>query len=344
VSASRTIRGPSQPPSGEAYRGILDSLQQGFCIIEMIFDQNQRPIDYLFLEANRSFESHTGLKNVVGKTVRDLVPGHEQHWFDIYGAVALKREPAHFQNPAAALGRWYDVSAFPFGGPEQRQVAVLFTDLSESMRVEEALRQSEQRFRSVFEHAAVGMARVGMNGEWLEVNQCLCSMTGYSREQLLLTKFQDITHPADLNSDVTLFARLKAGDIPTYNLEKRYIHKSGDVIFINLSVSLVRDQAGEPLYAVSVIEDITARKQSEAALRERDRQLAGAKARARQAHELAHEVNNPLEAITNLVYLLQHAPSAPDTSKHVETLSQQVDRVTALSRRILTNTINPEMD
>ena len=77
---------------------------------------------------------------------------------------------------------------------------------------------------------------------------------------------------------------------------------------------------------------------------ERDRQLAGANARARQAHELAHEVNNPLEAITNLVYLLQHAPSAPDTNKHIETLSQQVDRVTALSRRTLRNTVNPELD
>ena len=344
MSASPTIRGPSEPPSREAYRGILDSLQQGFCTIEVIFDQHHIPIDYRFLDVNRAFESQTGLKNAVGKRVNDLVPGHEQHWCDIYGEVARNRQPVHFQNPAAALGRWYEVSAFPFGDPEQKQVAVLFTDLSESKRVEEALRLSEQRFRSLFEQAAVGIARVGLNGEWLEVNQRLCSMIGYSREELLLTDFQHITHPADLNTDLALYARLKAGEIPTYNIEKRYFHRNGAEIFINLTVALVRDPSGEPLYAVSVIEDITARKQSEAALRERDRQLAGANARARRAHELAHEVNNPLEAITNLVYLLQHAPSAPDTNKHIETLSQQVARVTALSRRILTNTINPELD
>lgn len=137
----------------------------------------------------------------------------------------------------------------------------------------EALKESEQRFRATFNQAAVGIAHVGLNGQWLMVNQKLCEIVGYSPEELLKITFQDITYPEDLNSDLNYVSQVLAGQIPTYSMEKRYIRKDGSVIWINLTVSLVREDTGEPKYFISVVEDIHQRKLSETALKRSARRL-----------------------------------------------------------------------
>jgi len=123
--------------SEERYRNLFNSLHEGFCIIEMVFDAEGRPVDYRFLEVNSSFEKQTGLHEAEGKLMRELAPDHEAHWFEIYGKIALTGEPAHFVNEAQALNRWYDVYAYRVGNPEDRQVAILFNDITERMRTEE---------------------------------------------------------------------------------------------------------------------------------------------------------------------------------------------------------------
>jgi two-component system CheB/CheR fusion protein len=123
----------------EQYRSLFESIDEGFCRIEVIFDAHDRPVDYRFLEVNPAFERHTGLHEATGRTMRELAPDHEQHWFDIYGDIALTGESRRFQNQAAALGCWYDVYAFRFGEPERRQVAVLFRDVTERHEMEEQL-------------------------------------------------------------------------------------------------------------------------------------------------------------------------------------------------------------
>ena len=122
--------------SEERYRTLFNTLIEGFCIIEVIFDAENRPVDYLFLEINEAFEGQTGLKNARGRLMRDLAPEHEAHWFEIYGKVALTGQPASFVNEARALGRWYEVNAYRVGAPESRRVAVLFSDISERKRAE----------------------------------------------------------------------------------------------------------------------------------------------------------------------------------------------------------------
>ncbi len=120
----------------ERYRTLFDTLIEGFCVIEMVFDAGGKPVDYRFLEVNSVFEERTGLHDAQGKLMRDLAPDHEEHWFEIYGKVALTGEPTHFSAPATALGRYYDVSAFRVGGPESRQVGILFNDITERHRAE----------------------------------------------------------------------------------------------------------------------------------------------------------------------------------------------------------------
>ena len=127
--------------SGDArYRALFNAIDQGFCIIEMLFDGDDRPCDYRFLEVNAAFTQHTGLDDAVGKTILSLRPDHEKHWFEIYGRVALTGEPVRFEREAAALGRWYDVYAFRIDAPEQRRVAVLFRDITAQKRSDDRTR------------------------------------------------------------------------------------------------------------------------------------------------------------------------------------------------------------
>ncbi|MDE2299925.1 MAG: PAS domain S-box protein, partial [Burkholderiales bacterium] len=128
------------------------------------------------------------------------------------------------------------------------------------------LQRSESRFEATFEQAAVGIALVAPDGRWLRVNRRLCEIVGYSPDELLATTFQQITHPDDLSSDLNQVGRMLAGEIQTYALEKRYLRKDGAVVWINLTVGLVRRADGAPDYFVSVVEDISARKQAESAL------------------------------------------------------------------------------
>ena len=128
---------------------------------------------------------------------------------------------------------------------------------------EARVRESELRFTSAFEHAAIGMALVSPKGQWLKVNRSLCEMLGYAERDLLAGRFQDITLPEDLPVDLEYVRQMLAGEIVTYQMEKRYRHRDGHVVWALLSVSLVRDPEGKPVHFISQVQDITARKEAE---------------------------------------------------------------------------------
>lgn len=147
---------------------------------------------------------------------------------------------------------------------------LVIRDLTSRKQAEAALLLSEERFRSAFEHAAVGMALVAPSGAWLRVNRALCDLLGYTEAELLASDFQTLTHPDDLDTELDQIRRALAGSISSYQVEKRYHHKRGDVITALLTVSLVRDGDGRPLYFVKQILDVTQRKKAEAALAAQD--------------------------------------------------------------------------
>lgn len=126
------------------------------------------------------------------------------------------------------------------------------------------LERANKAFRATFEQASVGIAHVTPDGGWLRVNQQLCDLFGYPKEELMTLSFQDITHPDDLGPDLKLMQQVLAGEIATYSMDKRYFHKTGRLVWANLNVSLVRDQYGSPEYFISVLKDISDRKQAEA--------------------------------------------------------------------------------
>ena len=169
-----------------------------------------------------------------------------------------------------------EVSARPLAFHGRYSRILLINDISERMRAEEALRESEERFRATFEQAAVGMALRGMdphNPRWIRVNQKLCDILGYSKEELLNLSSVDVTPPEERGASIDYNERLLRGEITAYSREKRYMRKDGQRIWANISLTAVRGADGTPTHVISIIQDVTGRKRVEQALRESEEQF-----------------------------------------------------------------------
>jgi len=143
--SSRALAQERLRESEARYRNLFNSIDEGFCIMEMIFDEHEQPVDWRFVEVNPSFEKQTGMPDIVGKRIRELLPDHEEYWFAIYGKVALTGEPVRFTNEAKGMDRsWFDLYAFRVGGADSRNVAVIFNNITERTRLQQTtLRQAE---------------------------------------------------------------------------------------------------------------------------------------------------------------------------------------------------------
>ena len=145
--------------SQEHYLTLFNSIDEGFCTIEVIFDDNKCPVDYRFLEVNPAFEKQTGLIDAKGSLMRDMSPDHEDYWFEIYGNVALTGEPTRFINEAKDLNRWYDVYAFKVGNPENREVAILFNDITKFKESENKLKDYQHTLEDQVEKRTEELTR-----------------------------------------------------------------------------------------------------------------------------------------------------------------------------------------
>jgi diguanylate cyclase (GGDEF)-like protein/PAS domain S-box-containing protein len=179
------------------------------------------------------------------------------------GGLATNRAEYRFRHKDGSW-RWVEsVGTYLLDDPHVKGVVVQTRDVTERKRTEEALREAEERFRRSFDDAAIGMALVAPNGRFLRANRSLSEILGYREGELLGKTFQDITHPDDLDADLDQVRRTLLGEVRTYQMEKRYFHKEGHVVWVLLSVSLVHDEEGDPLYFVSQIQDISERKRAE---------------------------------------------------------------------------------
>ncbi len=228
---------------------------------------------------------------------------------------------------------------------EPLAILEISNDISDRKSSEIALAESAQRFRSTFEQAAVGMAQANLEGKLLLVNQKLCDILGYSREELSEKKFQDVTFPSDLEIELNLLHQLLAEEIPTYSLEKRYIRKNGDLIWVNLSVSLLREQNGNQ-YLMGAVENIMERKQAEEELRWTANSLAQATHNLRKqnqeldqfAYVVSHDLKAPLRAIANLSSWIEEDLSesmTEDTLHQMNLLRGRVHRMEGLIEGLL---------
>ncbi len=215
------------------YRTLFDSIDQGFCTIEVLFDAAGEAVDYRFLEINPAFARITGLENAIGERMRVLTPKHEEHWFQIYGQVARTREPARFEAEAAALGRWYNVYAYSVANPEDNRVAVLFEDITDRRNADAALRASEERVRAIVEEATdYAIFTINPDGEIEDWFPGAEAVFGWSADEAVGMMFAETFIPED-----------RAAGVPEAEFEQArqqgwapdvrwHLHKDGSRVFI----------------------------------------------------------------------------------------------------------------
>ncbi|MEZ6086522.1 MAG: PAS domain S-box protein [Pirellulaceae bacterium] len=243
----------------------IDAANNGFIIVDALKDD--LPIVY----ANQGFFHLTGFRpeDIIGRNCRFLQGPHTDpaDVQVIRDAIAKKREcRITLLNYRRDGSEFYnDLVVTPVSDDEGQvtHFVGVQNDVTAVVSANRILKSSEEEYRSTFENAAIGIAHVGMNGEWLRVNEKLCEIVGYTRDDLLARTFQDITHTEDVDTDIVQFTQMKRGEIPGYSMEKRYVHRDGHAVWINLTTSLRRDADGKPDCCISLIEDISDRKATE---------------------------------------------------------------------------------
>ena len=210
----------------------------------------------------------------IGKPDREIFPTNVAQALEINDRLVIdSKQPLTTEERVYhADGRLHEYLSFKFPVFDDcdRVVSIvgIAKDITEDRQIKAALRISENKFSNTFEQAAVGMAHVAPDGRLLKVNQKICEILGYSQQELLQKTFQDITHPQDLQLDLNYVRQMLSGEIQTYSIEKRYLRQDRRVIWVNLTVSLVKDSQGEPDYFISVVEDISDRHQLKHSLKQ----------------------------------------------------------------------------
>jgi len=322
--------------SEERYRNLFNTIDEGFCIIEMIFDAEGRPADYRFLEVNAAFEKQTGLHEAEGKLMRQLAPDHEAHWFEIYGKIALTGEPARFENDAKALNRYYDVYAYRVGKPEDRQVAILFNDISahkraeaEARRLLDTVQQERDRISSLVNSISDEVWFADTNKQFTLANPSalrefdLDSAHGIDVEQLVASL--EVFRPDGSPRPVEEAPPLRALQGETVRDEEEMIRTpvNGELRYRQVSSAPVRDAGGVIIGSVSVVRDITERKKADEALREANEQLLEADRRKDEfLAMLAHELRNPLTPVRYAVQIM-NAYCGAECASHTRTAHQR---------------------
>ena len=232
--------------------------------------------------------------------------------------------PDAFEAFNDTLGLWLEVHAYP----SAEFLTLFFRDVTGRRIQQEALAESEARYRAAFEQAAIGIAETSRNGRFLRANDRFCAIVGYERDELLDLRIKDITHPEDRATGLALTERLHAGELSSFTQEKRYLRKGGDTVWVSLSCSAVRDPAGRTAYALAVVEDISARKQAEAEREELMRQ------QELLMREMNHRIKNSLQMVALLVHMQAADIKDPATRARFEETATRIATVALVHRRL----------
>ena len=297
------------------YRALFDSMDEGYCVVEMIFDDGGAAIDYRFLEINPAFEKHTGISGAQGRTMREFVPDLESHWFETYGRVVRTGESVRFTEKSKAMDeRWFDVYAFRFGAAGINKVAILFNDITTRQRAEDTVRASEERFRSLVTATSQIVWTTAADGLAVEDSPTWRAFTGQTTQQWLGRGWLNAIHPDDWETTSAAWRQALASN-SSYDIEYRLRRHDGAFRWTMARAVPVLDDAGVVREWVGMNTDISDRKQAEQALRdseERFRKIAADLSEADRRKDeflatLAHELRNPLAPIRNGLQLIKLA-------------------------------------
>jgi diguanylate cyclase (GGDEF)-like protein/PAS domain S-box-containing protein len=205
--------------SEQRYRTLFESIDEGFCTIEIIFDADEKPVDFRYLEVNPSFDKLTGLSGALGKRIRELVPDLEEYWFETYGKVAMTGEPIRFVSEAKPMNRWFDVYGFRLGAMESRKIAVLFNDITERKQVEKTLHESMRELRAT--ESGLRTTEVALSNEKAALADHVLQLQD-ANEQLVLAAIAANTLAQEIEEAKIQMAHLAQHDVLT-DLPNRFL-------------------------------------------------------------------------------------------------------------------------
>ena len=309
--------------SEKSYQTLFDSIDEGMCVIDVIFEDNT-PVDYRFIEVNATFEAQTGLHDPIDKTARELVPDLDESWFQIYGEVARTGEPRRFENNAPAMGRWFDVYAFPFGPPKSNRIGLLFRDITEKIKAKERLRQNEKRFRLIADSAPAVLWMTDTDNACTFMNSGWTELTGQIEADALGDGWLERIHPEDHTYVLETFIEASR-ERKEFAYDFRLHTADGEYRWALVRGVARFDESGDYCGYIGSVIDIHDRKMNAQALK--------------KAHEhqnqfmalLSHELRNPLAPIKlNLHLLEQLAPDSEKARLAREAIGRQTDQLTRL--------------
>lgn len=316
------------------FDALAEAVDEAFCIIEVLFDENDVAFDYRFVMVNEAFESQTGLENALGKRIRDLAPAHESHWYQIYGDVARTGKSVRSTHEARALNRWFEIKAIRVGDPARNHVGVLFRDITARMRAEDDLRIAEVQARLAVDIAQLGTFRFEPQSGLVKLDAQMRRLSGEpdDRGVMPVEEMQSRIHPEDRARVALAVAQatdpvMSLSNGGRYAVDYRITWPDGSEHWIaaNGQAEFQGEGAGRlAVRVVGTILDITGRKQAEAMLRDSDARKDEFLA------TLAHELRNPLSTIRNTLRLQGMPPTGAEAERVRTMLERQVNHMVHL--------------
>ena len=254
----------------------LNAEEHGFCVIEVLFDRNQQPCDYRFLTINRVFERQTGLKQALGKRMRELAPNHDNHWFEIYGRVALTEEAIYFEHYASALNRWYEVYAFPVDRLEKKNpnVAVLFGEVEELQPLVTTINNpqpssSETIAAKVWDE----IYHTDFQGKLSFISEKLCTRLGYAQSELVGKTIANIMYSEDVARNLDLLERMATTTLP-YRLKQYLLCRDGSAFAVKIIAYPIFNTANTIEFIPTVVIDDSEAQKLQSRWRKSERRLS----------------------------------------------------------------------
>jgi PAS domain S-box-containing protein len=254
--------------SEQRYRTLFESIDEGFCICEMLFDENGEPTDYQFVEVNPVFGRLTGLEQATGKTARELVPHLEDYWFEIYARVVVTGVPIRFEAQSIAMNnRWFDVNAFPIGEPQSNQFAILFTNISDRKQAQQQLQQTLQTLQTLIAASPLPIVVIEPGCIVQLWNPAAEQLFGWSEAEVLGKPIPIV--PPEKQEECRQVREAVINKEIFSGVETYRCKQDGSIVIVSISAALL----DENNRIILLFQDITERQQAEKALRSSEAQL-----------------------------------------------------------------------